>query len=213
MRHPSGRILIFAKAPVPGEVKRRLAKSLGADEAARVYTVMLEYVVAMAARSALAPVTLCVTPDTRHPFLQSLAERFGVELEQQHGADLGERMLNAMHSSLEHVDYALLIGSDCPLLDADYLGQALDSLEQGGEAVFGPAEDGGYVLVGLRRSEPALFRDLPWGGEQVMAITRERCAKKAIRLKELAVLYDIDRREDLERFRREHPARLTGPES
>ncbi len=210
MRHPSGRILIFAKAPVPGEVKRRLAKTLGADEATKVYEAMLEYVVAMAARSGLSPITLCVTPDSGHPLFQSLSERFGVELEPQRGADLGERMAHALESALETAEYAILIGSDCPLLDEAYLAQALEGLAQGAEAMFGPAEDGGYVLVGLRRSEPALFRDLPWGGERVMAITRERCAEKAIRLKELAVLYDIDRENDFARFRREYPARLSG---
>lgn len=208
MRHPAGRILVFAKAPVPGQVKRRLAKDIGEAEAARVYQAMLEYVVALAARSSLSPTTLCVTPGGGHPFFRSLSERFGVELEPQRGGDLGARMQNALRSALTSAEYAILIGSDCPLLNEAYLAQALEALEQGTEAVFGPAEDGGYVLVGLRRTEPALFQDILWGSDQVMAVTRQRCHVQNIVLKELAMLYDIDREEDLVRFCREYPARL-----
>ncbi len=208
MRHPAGRILIFAKAPVPGQVKRRLAKDIGEAEAARVYRAMLEYVVAMAVRSDLAPVTLCVTPDSSHPFLQSLSERFDLEVEIQKGNDLGTRMAKALESALESAEYALLIGSDCPLLDEAYLAQGLDALEQGAEALFGPAEDGGYALVGLGHIKPVLFAGIPWGGDQVMAITRQTCRVHDIALKELAMLYDIDGEEDLERFRREYPERL-----
>jgi rSAM/selenodomain-associated transferase 1 len=208
MKHPTGRILIFAKAPLRGQVKRRLAKDIGEAEATRIYAAMLEYVVTMAVDSQLAPVTLCVTPGIEHPLFHSLVERFGVELKLQQGADLGERMLKAMASELEKVSYVVLIGSDCPLLDEDYLAQALDALEQGREAVFGPVEDGGYVLVGLRQAEPALFQDIPWGGDRVMAITRDLCVNKNLQLKELAPLYDIDRSEDLERFNREYSGRL-----
>ena len=91
-----------------------------------------------------------------------------------------------------------LIGCDCPELDAAYLARAFSALQSVEvDAVLGPAADGGYVLLALRRAEPALFAAMPWGGDQVAALTRERMAALGWRWRELPVLRDVDRPPDL----------------
>ncbi len=122
----------------------------------------------------------------------------GLTLHQQRGEDLGERLLAASADALGRADSVALIGSDCPELDTAYLAQAFDALRSTGvDAVLGPAADGGYVLLALRRAEPALFTEMPWGGDQVAAITRERMAALGWRWRELPVLRDVDRPPDL----------------
>ena len=87
------------------------------------------------------------------------------------------------------------------MLAPRHLHQALAWLRQGQDAVLAPAEDGGYVLLGVRRVEPALFQDMPWGGPQVLDLTRQRLRRLRWRWRELETLWDIDRPEDLSRFR------------
>jgi rSAM/selenodomain-associated transferase 1 len=207
MKYPRGRILVFAKAPVSGEVKTRLAQEIGYDEAAKIHGAMVEYTVAMAVRAQLAPVELHGVWNGGRDFLVSLQERFGIELIPQVGADLGDRMRYALTTALQSADYALLIGTDCPLLDAEYLEQAMARLQAGDEVVLGPVEDGGYVLIGLRTVEPALFQGLNWGGADVFEETRRRCVDAGIHCAELPRLYDIDTEADLRRFREESPER------
>jgi rSAM/selenodomain-associated transferase 1 len=207
MKYPRGRILVFAKAPVSGEVKTRLAQGIGYDEAAEVHGAMVEYTVAMAAQAQLAPVELHGVWNGEQGFFVSLQKRFGIELIPQDGADLGERMQHALTSALGSADYALLVGTDCPLLDAGYLEQGLARLQAGAEVVLGPVEDGGYVLIGMRAVEPALFHGLNWGGADVFEKTRRRCADAGIRCAELPRLYDIDTEADLRRFCAESPER------
>lgn len=207
MKYPRGRILIFAKAPVSGEVKTRLAQGIGYDEAAKIHGAMVEYTVDMAVQAQLAPVELHGVWNGEQGFFVSLQERFGIELIPQVGADLGERMQHAFTAALQTADYALLIGTDCPLLDGGYLQQAMALLQAGVEVVLGPVEDGGYVLIGLRAVETALFHGLNWGGDDVFEETRRRCADAGIHCAELPHLYDIDTAADLRRFCEELPER------
>ena len=167
MKYPAARILVFARAPVSGSVKTRLADGLGFDRATRLYVAMLEHTVAMAAQAELAGVSLYATPDVRHPRFLALQQRFQLCLETQNGKDLGERMLQALEAELQLAEYALLIGTDCPGLDASYLDSALARLQQGDDVVIGPAEDGGYVLIGVRRPEANLFRAIPWSTDRL----------------------------------------------
>jgi glycosyltransferase A (GT-A) superfamily protein (DUF2064 family) len=94
----------------------------------------------------------------------------------------------------------VLIGTDCPPLDGDYLARALAAMADR-DAVLGPAEDGGYVLLGLWRAAPELFADMPWGTDRVAALTRQRMAALGWRWAELPMLWDLDRPEDLARYR------------
>ncbi|HVF63925.1 MAG TPA: TIGR04282 family arsenosugar biosynthesis glycosyltransferase, partial [Casimicrobiaceae bacterium] len=119
----------------------------------------------------------------------------------QHGRDLGERMRIALESTLQKGQPALLIGTDAPGIDVAYLARAAHDL-QSRDAVFGPAEDGGYVLVGLSRSVNA-FDGIAWSTPNVMCQTRERLATANVRWSELPPLFDIDTVEDLMRWRRD----------
>ena len=87
-----------------------------------------------------------------------------------------------------------------PALSAQYLRDADRALARGDDAVIGPAEDGGYALIGLSRCDPELFRDIPWGGSEALAETRRRIAALGWRVVELPALWDVDRPEDLERL-------------
>ena len=192
------RVLLFAKAPVPGQVKTRMIPALGADGAAGLHARLLRETVVRLSAAAVAPLELWCAPDTRHALFGELAELHGLTLHQQRGDGLGERLLGASADALGRADSVALIGSDCPELGAAYLAQAFDALRSTGvDAVLGPAADGGYVLLALRRAEPPLFTEMPWGGDQVAAITRERMAALGWRWRELPVLRDVDRPPDL----------------
>jgi len=202
-RYPHGRIVIFAREPVAGEVKTRLILALGAEGAAQLHTEMLLSALHHATASRLCPVTLCCTPEPTAAFFQRCRNHYPITLKRQTGTDLGGRMHHAFRQALAHSRtgppprWAVLIGSDCPQLDQTYLQQAIISLEQGHQAVIGPAKDGGYVLIGLRQLHPALFAGLPWGSDRVLAITRQRLMRLGWRWTALTPLADVDRPEDL----------------
>jgi uncharacterized protein len=200
VRYPDARILIFAKAPIPGQVKTRLIPVLGPAGAAELACALLERLVRRLAHARLAPLELWCSPDTEHPLFRALAESADVALRTQQGEDLGERLSTAAEDALGRAGTVLLVGADIPELDADYCASAFAVLEDS-DAVLGPAEDGGYVLLGLKAPAPILFGDMPWGGDRVAAITRRRIASLGWRCTELATLWDLDRPEDLMRYR------------
>jgi hypothetical protein len=175
---------------------------LGELGAARLHARLLWRTLHTACAAGIAPVELWCAPDTRHPVFARAAARFGLILRRQRGTDLGERMRAAFATALKQARCAVLIGTDCPALRAQHLRAALDALETGWDAVLTPAEDGGYVLVGLSRPAPSLFRDMPWGSAQVLPRTCERLAATGLRWRLLETLWDVDRPEDLERLRR-----------
>jgi len=198
LRFPTACVLVFAKAPLPGQAKTRLIPALGAQGAARLHERLLRRTVERLASAGLAPLVLFCAPDCTHRIFAELAERHGVRLMRQCAGDLGARLYGAACATLDAdaVDNVVLIGCDCPDLDAAYLAAALGAL-QDRDAVLGPAADGGYVLLGLRRAVPELFTDMPWGGAQVAALTRQRMQRLGWRWRELPVLRDLDRPEDL----------------
>lgn len=200
MQFPHARILVFAKAPLPGACKTRLIPSLGPEGAAKFAEDLLVGTLERIANADLAQVELWCAPDTVHSAFQALAERHKLQLQTQRGSELGARMQAAMTAALSTAEPVLLIGTDCPDLDAAYLQQALAALTDS-PAVLGPANDGGYVLLGLKRAAvpalPALFAPMPWGTGQVAANTRERMRAAGLDWTELPSLADIDRPEDL----------------
>jgi rSAM/selenodomain-associated transferase 1 len=191
------RIAVFARAPVAGAVKTRLAPAIGAEEAARLHARLVEHALATAAQANPALLELWCTPDAMHPFFARCAARFGCAVRVQEGEDLGARMAHAFASSAPLV----LIGSDCPALAASHLREAWHALRDH-DAVFAPAEDGGYVLVALARPQPALFSSMRWSDPGVMRDTRARVAAAGLECLELETLWDIDRPEDLARLHR-----------
>lgn len=201
MRYPQSKVLLFAKAPVPGQVKTRLIPLLGSRGAAALYRQLLESTVAAVADSGLAPVQCCCSPTVDHPCFTQLAIRHQLQLTPQKGGDLGARMLDSACEALARCGSVLLIGGDCPALQPWHLEQALEWLQQGADAVLGPAQDGGYVLLGLTRAMPELFRDMPWGSDRVLEMTRQRLRGLGWAWRELEQLWDVDRPEDVVRYR------------
>lgn len=200
--YPASRILVFAKTPRAGQVKTRLAKAIGAEEAARVYGEWLRETVVRLHRARLAPLELWGTPDTRHPLFQQLVDTTGIELHTQPNGDLGQRMHQVMGDTLACSESAVLIGGDCPVMQPDYVQRALAVMAAGVDTVLGPAEDGGYVLLGLRKVVEELFAGIPWSTGHVLQATRRQLrAMPRNSWAELETLWDIDRVEDYERWR------------
>jgi rSAM/selenodomain-associated transferase 1 len=190
-------VAVLAKAPLPGLAKTRLIPALGAEGAARLHARLIRHAATAAAAAGTGPVTLWGAPDERHPVFQELRQRLGIALACQPDGDLGTRMLSAVAAAGRA---CLVIGADCPALDADHLHQAAAALREGCDAVLIPAEDGGYVLIGMRAPEPALFSHMPWGTPDVMQETRRRLAGLGRRWREPLTLWDLDRPADLARL-------------
>lgn len=196
------RILVFAKAPVPGRVKTRLIPLLGEAGAAALQRELIERTLATALVAGLGKVELWCAPDADEPYFADCARRYDISLRAQCAGDLGARMDAALRSALAAGVSGILIGCDCPVLTPAYLRDAAAALADGHDAVFGPVEDGGYVLVGLAQRLPVrLFEDMAWGTGEVMQETRSRLRRGAWRWRELPQLWDVDRPEDLPRLR------------
>jgi rSAM/selenodomain-associated transferase 1 len=200
-------VAVLAKAPIPGLAKTRLIPALGAPGAAQLQRRLTRQAVRTALDAGLGPVTLWCAPDARHRLFRTLHKAWGVSCLVQASGDLGERMHTAfrLHCASGPV---LLIGTDCPPLSPQHLRDAAQALLNGHEAVFLPAEDGGYVLVGLRSPQPALFRDMHWSTPAVMEDTRKRARDAGIEWRELETLWDLDVPADLERLSASHAAAL-----
>ncbi len=155
---------------------------------------------ATAAAAAPGEIQLWCAPDDGHPFLRSAALHHGASLRVQQGADLGARMAHAFAQALQEWRYVIIIGTDCPMLTAARLQAAVEALHEGHDAVFAPAEDGGYTLVGLARKAPQLFAGIAWGGSDVMADTRRRLRDGGLRWQELETMWDVDRPDDYRRL-------------
>ena len=205
---PSTAIIVFARAPQPGHVKTRLIPALGEQGALDLYRAMLRHALQIAHQCAADELILACTPDTQHPELQSMGRAVGAKLQAQQGDDLGARMHHALCAALRRHQIALLISSDCPSLRSADLCAARDLLVVDtslagttnavpNEMVFIPATDGGYVLVGARQSCAAIFRDMPWGSDEVMMLTRQRLRDETRKWRELPAHSDIDRADDL----------------
>jgi uncharacterized protein len=193
------RILVFVKAAQAGAVKTRLARAIGSNAAAQLYRRLAEHCVRCALESAVGEVVLCATPTLDDEFLRQLATQHRLPMRLQSGDDLGARMAEAIAWSSAGGTPSLLIGSDCAALTKDYLRDAAKLLAQA-DAVLGPAEDGGYFLIGLRRAQPSVFEGVEWSSAQVLARTRAKLAAAGLAWHELAPIWDVDEPADLERL-------------
>jgi rSAM/selenodomain-associated transferase 1 len=191
-------VAVLAKAPVPGFAKTRLIPALGADGAAALASRLIDRAVATACDAGGGPVTLWAAPDETHAAFQSLRARFDIALARQPDGDLGARMLAALVAANGP---ALIVGTDCPALTAAHLRTAAEALRIGTDVVVCPAEDGGYVLIGARKAEPALFSAMPWSTAEVMAETRRRLKALGLVWQEPVTLWDVDAPDDLVRLR------------
>lgn len=199
---PNARILLLVKAPVPGRVKTRLAPLLGAQGAADYLAAELRRLARSLHESALAPVEVWAGVDASHEIFQELHATYGWRVRAQPEGDLGARMRHAARRGLLEADSVLLVGADCPQMGPEYLRMALEALQARCAAVIGPAQDGGYVLLGLRQVKRELFADIEWSTPGVLAKTRERLRGLGWLWQELPTLRDVDTPEDYLHF---HP--------
>ena len=195
-------VAILAKAPIPGLAKTRLIPTIGAHAAAVLQERLTGRAVATALAAGVGPVTLWCAPDATHKTFVNMVTQLPITLKRQPKGDLGARMFAATAATNGPV---LVIGTDCPALTELHLRGAANALREGNDVIVIPAEDGGYVLIGTRTAQPALFADIAWGTTTVVAETRARIIEHRLVLTERPPLWDVDTEGDLARLEREHP--------
>ncbi|MBX3301460.1 MAG: TIGR04282 family arsenosugar biosynthesis glycosyltransferase [Nitrospira sp.] len=196
-------LVIFAKAPIPGQVKTRLCPPLTPDEAATLHG---SFVLDTLERTKAAVDKLKVqmdrylacAPSPTHVFFKVMEERQGVRLIDQIGDDLGARM----HQSVETMfsrgyRRTIIMGTDVPTVPLEYLRQALTLLDNH-DLTIGPALDGGYYLIGMSKPVPELFADVPWSTDQVLRLTQEKAARLGLKTALIQPWRDVDTLADLE---------------
>jgi rSAM/selenodomain-associated transferase 1 len=197
-RKPKEALLIFARYPEAGKVKTRLAEGAGEHLALTTYAGMLLETLALGIGQLKKrrAVTVWISPaEAIDPFRRYWAPQFS--LMPQAEGDLGVKLAAAFEETFRQgVKKAVVIGSDCPDLREKHLEEAFLALDDA-PAVLGPAQDGGYYLLGLSRMIPSIFKGIAWGTEQVLDQTLERLGKLGICPALLEVLRDVDRVEDL----------------
>ena len=196
MKYPDARLLVLSKAPDHGQVKTRLIPLLDESGAAGLYEDMLHSTLEMAVNADLCPVDLWCSPTETHPFFQQCRRQYGVELNRQTEGDIGRRMSDALESASRSSRLLVLIGADCPALSADDLEEAFAMLDRGTGVVLGPAEDGGYYLIGMRGLHPFLFDDVPWSTSLVLDLTQTRLNSQRVKWQCLAEHRDLDTPDD-----------------
>lgn len=187
-------VVVFARAPERGRVKTRLAASVGDDLALALYRWIAERVIGgLNTATGGWDLRVAATPEVEAVarWLPEVSD-----IRPQRGADLGERMQHALAEGLdEGRARVVIVGTDCPAVDARRVGEAFDALRSS-DVVLGPALDGGYYLIGATRAVP-VFDHVPWSTDAVMECTRQRLREHAIPWRELAPEGDVDRAEDL----------------
>lgn len=183
-------VIVFVKNIKLGKVKTRLAKTIGNQGAFEVYSELVK-VTEKASKN--------LSADKRIYFSEAIVEsqwKNDYKAIQQ-GADLGERMKNAFKKGFEDgYDRIVLIGSDLPDITANHINQGLKALKEN-EVVFGPAEDGGYYLIGLSKMHDFVFNNKPWSEVHLLKETLKELKEKQVTFTTLETLNDIDTYEDL----------------
>ncbi|MDH5388163.1 MAG: TIGR04282 family arsenosugar biosynthesis glycosyltransferase [Gammaproteobacteria bacterium] len=193
-------VLVFAKAPIAGEVNTRLIPDIGVEAATELQAELIHSRLENLQKNNLYTTQLWCAPDVTHDFFQSCRAQYDIELFAQQGADLGERMSSAIKLSLETFKRVVLIGTDAPSLTVDQIENAINKLSNN-DIVIAPAEDGGYVLVGMSRHCDAVFQSVPWGSDAVLETTRDKIIRNNLTSYELETCWDIDRVEDYWRYK------------
>jgi rSAM/selenodomain-associated transferase 1 len=186
----------MAREPIPGRVKTRLLPQLSPPEAAHLHALMVEHVCAVVCSSAPGISQLWVDGNPDAALFNRCRELGITEVLVQQGADLGQRMAHVCQQALKSHAGVILVGSDSPAIDEAYLASAICALEHA-DVTIGPALDGGYVLLGMRRFRAELFAGVHWGEDTVLAETLARVEELGWSCQLLEPLPDIDRPADL----------------
>lgn len=190
-------LLVFAKRPAPGRVKTRLTPPLSHQDAAEIYHCMLCDILEKVSTLSVDVTIFYEDEPEAAAFFSNLATN--ARILPQIGNDLGERIKNAF-SSMFHLGYhsTVVIGTDSPDLPSDFIHEAFQLLGSA-DAVFGPSEDGGYYLLGLKSLHEELFTDIAWSTESVLRASIDRAAESGLTVKLLPTWYDVDIYVDLKR--------------
>jgi len=187
-------VLVFQKNAILGKVKTRLASGMGELRALEIYRHLIQSTYSVL-EDVSAPVWTYYSdfiPETVNP---PIAKSFV-----QEGHDLGERMANAFARSFESgMEKVVLIGTDCPSLQSQHLNQAFEALIHS-DLVLGPATDGGYYLIGMKRKADYLFEGISWSSAEVLSQTLAVASANGLDFTLLDELSDIDTQEDWERY-------------
>ncbi len=189
-RQSRRRLAIFARAPIRGRIKTRLAEAIGADAALAAYEELLEVTLSRL-RPGVGNFAPEIWVDGHGPLVDDWRRRFPV-IDQPPG-DLGTKMAAAFADGV-----TVIVGSDIPTITAGYIEAALGALA-GADLVIGPAEDGGYCLIAMNAPRPEVFTGIPWGTGEVLGATLD--AAKHLKVKLLNPLWDVDNAADLARWR------------
>jgi len=184
-------LIIFIKEPIAGQCKTRLIPLLGEQGAADFYKQLVSHSVTTAKQLNNIDIALYTYPETQHPFIQNLAANSATSIHSQQGKDLGERMYNALHTSLKSYAHCVLIGSDCPGITSDYIEQAFKALESN-TITLGPATDGGYVLIGCNKLSTSVFANTKWSSPTVLQQCLENIQQLNYSHHLLDELWDVD---------------------
>ena len=196
----SAAIIVFAKAPVAGQVKTRLCPPLTPDEAASLHGSLVLDLLERCQSLKECDRILAGAPTPEHPFFRAMKTRFKIPVWDQVGPDLGARMAHTFQSSLGSPYHSVLIvGTDIPGLTVSLISTAFRSLQHH-DIVLGPTVDGGYYLIGLRSPIPELFENIPWSTDTVFSLTQEKIIALGLSWKILPMLRDLDTVEDLHFF-------------
>jgi rSAM/selenodomain-associated transferase 1 len=186
-------VIVFLKNLTLGKAKTRLAATIGDQKALEIYSQLVEHTFKQVSRTEHEK--LLYFSDNLHSHLPVIGQDF--LLRQQEGGDLGERMSNAFKEVFESsAEKVLIIGTDCPGLDTSIIEQAFDALDMQ-QVVIGPANDGGYYLLGMTGFHGFLFEDVPWSTSSVLELTLQKCAMHGLSYTLLEELSDIDDESDL----------------
>ena len=196
MKHSTSNsvVQVFTRAPVPGEVKTRLIPELGEQGAASLHADLAGRLLESLDGSELA-LEIWVSSNTDHPFFN----QFAAERREQIGSDLGERMASSLADGLSRASKVVLIGTDLPSLDVSYVETAFEALDSH-QVVLGPAVDGGYGLIGVSGSVPAIFSEIAWGGPSVLEETCKKLNELRCSYRLLPLIWDVDTPDDLPRY-------------
>ncbi len=192
------RVLVFARAPIPGQCKTRLIPALGSQGAARLHRALTRRTLALAVQ-ADAEVELWCAPDVRHAFFVECRLRFGAALRRQPHGDLGARMAAGLRSGARAT---LIVGTDCADLTVGDLVAGFEALRTH-DYVLQPAGDGGFVSIGASAPDSAVLRHVDWSSGKELAQTQQRLARAGRSVALLPQRWDIDTAADLRRAQRE----------
>jgi rSAM/selenodomain-associated transferase 1 len=208
----TNRLCLFVKAPRPGQVKTRMQPELSKDQAASLYGAMVEDLLERLAGQPDYDLSIYYSPpDGREELTAWLGQVHAYR--PQRGEHLGERMSAAFQDSLsDRYRKSIVIGSDIPDLNNSIISKAFQALDRS-DVVLGPGRDGGYYLVGLKKSQPDIFKGITWSGDQVYPETARKIQQLNLSLTELSPLADLDTFEDVKDYwqRRESGATVNNP--